>query len=174
MKASANAKPLILSWRHDVLYCDLYAITWGLLSWFATNTHYPYWCYIRGGTPILEDGGELSLYWPQFLTFSDPIGSLSMPNSIILTPFFNKKLSFDTFEAICTNFLLDFRSCCPPFSLLLDLFEPSFLQTLRSRWVHYFHVCWTLPSLHRTFGEVPPPWCYIWHPEDSLGNLCPF
>ncbi len=36
-----------------------------------------------GCTSILEDDGELLLYWPLFLTFSDPIESLFMPNSIL-------------------------------------------------------------------------------------------
>ncbi len=114
-------------------------------------------------TPILEDGGEFPLYWPPFLTFSDPIGSFFMPDSILLTLsfcrkicclshlvpeiiwhkvglFFHKNLSVDTFEAICTTFLLDFWSCWPPFSLLLDIFDSSFKKKkLRSHWVYFFH-----------------------------------
>ncbi len=50
---------------------------------------------LEGGcTSILEDGGELPLYWPPFLTFSNPIGSLFMPNSILLTPFLCRKKLF--------------------------------------------------------------------------------
>ncbi len=66
--------------------------------------------------------------------------------------FFHKNLLFDTFEAICNTFLLDFRSCWPPFSLLLDIFDSSFLQSLRSHWVHFFN--WGLGS--------PPPQLKIW------------
>ncbi len=46
----------------------------------------------EGGTPIPEGGRELPLDWLPFLTFSDPIVSLFMPNSILLTPFSSKKI----------------------------------------------------------------------------------
>ncbi len=117
-----------------------------------------------GGTPILEHGEELPLYWPPFLTFSDPIGSFFMPNSILLTPSFCRKIGLCQshlvpeiiwpkvgliihknlfyFEVFCTNFLLDFRSCWPPFLQFLDLFDPSFLQNLRSCWVHFSSRAW--------------------------------
>ncbi len=57
--------------------------------------------------------------------------------------FFHKNLSFHILEAICTNFLFEIWSCWPPFSLILDLFDPSFLQNPRSRWVHFLIACWT-------------------------------
>ncbi len=144
--------------------------------WIApSNKHF------MGGVTILEgEGGGRALPYlkmvgnfrsidSRFRHFPIPLGPFSMPNSILLTPsfcrkiglslshlvpeiiwhkiciFFHKYLSFDTFEAICTHFPLDFRSYWPPFSLLLDLFDPSFLQNLRSRWVHLFIVSWTSP-----------------------------
>ncbi len=56
---------------------------------------------------------------------------------------FHQNLSFDSFEAFCINFLLHFLSSWPLFSLFLDIFDPTFLQYLRSTLIH--------------FGEVPPP-----------------
>ncbi len=70
--------------------------------------------------------------------------------------FFHKNLSFDTFEAICTNFLLDFWSCWPPFSLLLDPFfflTSHFYKTLDPA-VSIFS-CVLDP--HRKCGEMSPP-----------------
>ncbi len=83
-----------------------------------------------GGTPILEYGGKFTLYWSPFFIFSQPIWALFNPKSILFTLsfwriflslsylvpgiiwpklgiFFQQNLLFDTFEAICTNFLLD-------------------------------------------------------------------
>ncbi len=68
--------------------------------------------------------------------------------------FFHTNLSFHTVEAICTTFLVDFRSCWSPFSLLLDFDDSSFLQNLRSSWVHFsMHA---VPPLPRQFCEVLP------------------
>ncbi len=76
--------------------------------------------------------------------------SLSHLVSEIIWPkvslFFHKNLSFDTFEAICANFLLDFRYCWTPFSLL-ELFDPSFLQNRRYCWVHFFTTCCPPPKI---------------------------
>ncbi len=44
--------------------------------------------------------------------------------------FFHKYLSFDTFEAICTNFLLDFRSCWSTFHCYYIVLTPHFYKTL--------------------------------------------
>ncbi len=94
---------------------------------------------------------ELNLIDPLFLL--KKIGfSLSHLFPEIIWPkvglIFNKNLSFDHFEAFCVNFLLDFRSCWPPFLQFLDLFDPSFLQNLRSCWVHFFIACWIpLPKI---------------------------
>ncbi len=44
--------------------------------------------------------------------------------------------------------LYDFRSNWSPFLLILNLFEPSFSQNLRSNWVNSFFMCWTrLPNI---------------------------
>ncbi len=40
----------------------------------------------------------------------------------------HENVLFNCFKAFRINFLLDFRSNCPPFSLLLDHFTPTFLQ----------------------------------------------
>ncbi len=60
--------------------------------------------------------------------------------------------SFDGFESLCTNFLLDFWSRWPYFSLFLNLFDASFLQVHRSNWVHFF-IAWLTP--YQIFVEVP-------------------
>ncbi len=91
-------------------------------------------------------------YWPPLsaekicLSLSHLIPEIIWPKVGL---FFHKSLSFDTFEAICTTFLLDFRSCWPLFSLLLDIFDSSFFS-LNAR-----------PPQHWKFGEVfPPPPAY--------------
>ncbi len=97
-------------------------------------------------------------YWPHFS--AEKIGlSLSHLVPEVIWPKvglkFHTNLSFDHFEAfVPIFFLLDFRSNWPPFLQFLDLFDPSFLQNLRSCWVHFFIACWTL---NQKFGEVPPP-----------------
>ncbi len=97
-------------------------------------------------------------YWPPLsaekicLSLSHSVPEIIWPK---VGQFFHKNLSFDTFEAICTTFLLDFQSCWPPFSLLLDIFDSSFLKNLRSSWIHFFHcvldhpppkIWWSAPS----------------------------
>ncbi len=52
---------------------------------------------------------------------------LSYLVSYILGP-----VMFNRFEAFCINFLLDFRSNWPPFSLVWNLFDPWFSHNLRS------------------------------------------
>ncbi len=70
--------------------------------------------------------------------------------------FVHKNLSFNTFEATCANFLLDFRYCWPPFSLLLLFLTPHFYKTLDSVGsIFSLHAGPLGP--HRKFGEVPPP-----------------
>ncbi len=106
-----------------------------------------------GGTPIIEHGGELPLYWPPFLTFSDPIaiGSLflcptrsyshplsaekiglplshSVPE-IIWPKFglnFHKNLSFDHFEAFIPILSLIFHLIDP---LFCSSYTPHFYKT---------------------------------------------
>ncbi len=105
------------------------------------------------------------------MTFSDPIGSLfhaSTPSDWPpLSATANKsiqpyhwlhlvlKISGPkiglTFTKICLwqfwsilfKFFIGFRSSWPPFSLFLNLFDPSFLQNLRFYWVHLFILWWT-------------------------------
>ncbi len=55
-------------------------------------------------------------------------------------------------------FSLNFRSNWPPFSLILNLFDPSFSQNLRSNWVQILFVCWTwVPKIWWS----PPPRVWI-------------
>ncbi len=133
-----------------------------------------------GALPYLKMVGNIH-HWCPFLTFSNPILSLFMHNSILLNPsvgrkiylsvshfvpeiiwpkvglFKKKNLSFDIFEAICITLLLHFRSCWTPFSLLLDLFDTSFLQNLRSCWVHFLsHAGPPSPPL-KIWWSAPPP-----------------
>ncbi len=96
-----------------------------------------------GRTPILEDGGELPLYWPpvfdifqsHWVPFLCPTRSfcrkkicLSLSHLVpeIIWPkvglFCHKNLSFDTLEAICTTFLLHFRSFWPPIFIVIRYF----------------------------------------------------
>ncbi len=96
-----------------------------------------------GGTPILEHGWELPVYWPPFLTFFDPIGSFFYIQLDLIDPIFlqkkiglslshlvpeviwpkvglhfHKNLSFDHFEAFV-----------PIFSLIFDLINPLFCSS---------------------------------------------
>ncbi len=50
------------------------------------------------------------------------------------------------FFPFCINFRLDFRSNWPPFSLVLDLIDLSFLQNFRSDWVHFIYRVPNLPT----------------------------
>ncbi len=122
----------------------------------------------REGTPILGHGMEVPLWWPPVLGIFNPIGSLfytstrsdwpplssekielSLLHSVpeTLGPkfgiIFHQNLLFNRFQAFCINFLLNFRSNWPPFSLILNFFDPSFSQKLRSNWVQIFIACWT-------------------------------
>ncbi len=103
--------------------------------------------------PYLNIVGDFPSIDPCFRHFLIPLDPLFMLNSILLTCYFcrknwfvfitfssrknspkvgliiHKNLSVDHFEAFCTNYLLG--------GLIFDLFDPSFLQNLRSRWVHF-------------------------------------
>ncbi len=61
---------------------------------------------------------------------------------------------------VCITFLLHFLSCWPPFSLLLDLFDSSFSQNLRSHWVHFFHCMLDTPSDNLVKRTFLLPWAY--------------
>ncbi len=100
-------------------------------------------CTSRGGTPILRHGREVPRWWPPFWGFpfwgpplsAEKIGlSLSHLVPEILGPKFGiiflQNLLFNRFYVFCINFLLYFRSKLPPFSLILNLFDPHFHKTL--------------------------------------------
>ncbi len=100
------------------------------------------------GTPIFEGGRELPQDWPLFLTFSDPIGSLLWPTWSYWPPFSGEKirlslshlvpeiiwpkvgqicqqnLSFDRFQAFCTNLFPWFLILLTPFFIVLRSFSP--------------------------------------------------
>ncbi len=115
------------------------------------------------GIPILRHCMEVPLWWPRLLRFLiqldhnliDPlilqkkIGlslSLLVPEILGLKDglFFHQNVLFNRFQAFCMNFFLDFRSNWPPFSFILNLFNPSFLQNLRSGWTWLPKIRWSM------------------------------
>ncbi len=77
------------------------------------------------------------------------------------------------FSILC-QFTLNFRSNWPPFSLILNLFDPSFSQNLRSDWVQIFFTCWTrVPNI---WWSTPSPrykaYCSSHH-RVSINNIYP-
>ncbi len=60
-----------------------------------------------------------------------------------------------SFYVFCVNVLIDFRSIWPSFSLILDLFNPSFLQNLRSDWIQICIMFWT--RLQTIWWSTPHP-----------------
>ncbi len=146
-----------------------------------------------GGTPILEHGGNFRSIDPHFWHFPIPLGLFLCPTRSYWPPLsaeniglslshlvpeiiwpkvgliFYKNLSFDHFEAICINFLLDFRSCWHPFFTVLISFWPLiFTKHYIPLGPIYHHV---LDPPYQTFGEVSPP-----TPELSMckGGLLPY
>ncbi len=78
---------------------------------------------------------------------------------------FYQNVLFNRFYAFCINFHLDFLSNWSPFSLILDLFDPSFSQNLRSDCVQLFFTCWTwLPTI---LSSSP------WEPIRGRGQIRP-
>ncbi len=70
------------------------------------------------------------------------------PKCIILTDF----------KHFVSIFSLFFLFNWPPFSLILNLFDPSFSQTVSSDWVQFFFACWTwLPEI---WWSTHPPLQY--------------
>ncbi len=54
------------------------------------------------------------------------------------------------------NFLRDFQSKWSPFSLILNLFDPSFSQNLRYNCVQFLFACWTrLPKIWWSSPSLP-------------------
>ncbi len=62
------------------------------------------------------------------------------------------------FKHFVSIFILIFNPIDHPFSLILDVFDPSFSQNLRSDWVQHFF-SYAEPG-YQTFGEVPP-WAIV-------------
>ncbi len=128
--------------------------------WENTSTH--------------EGGRKLPWDWPPFLTFTNPVEfpfycstrsqwplllqkKICLSLSHLVTKIIYKNMSVDSFDTFCNKFLFDFHSYWPPF-LFLDLFDSSFLQNLRSDWVHLFIVSWTLPTnIFMKYPLHPPP-----------------
>ncbi len=135
---------------------------------------YYYWgCLQWEGTPLLRHGKEVC---PPFLRFSIQFDPILLLHAIWLTPAFCRKNRFvsitfssrdildlnlincffffffqpfyllNSFKAFWINALFVFQSNWPPFSLILDHFDLSFLQkffiTCRTRLPK---ICWSLP-----------------------------
>ncbi len=138
--------------------------------------------------PYLHMVGRFCGDDPHFEDFQSNWVPILYPNTIQLTPSFCRKIglslshlvpeilgpkfglifhqnvSVNRFEAFCINFLLDFQSNWP-FSLILDLFDPSFSQNLRSDWVQNVFACWTW--LLKIWWSTPHQGCdsyqHTWH-----------
>ncbi len=96
---------------------------------------------------------QVTLFHPKKIRLS--LSHLVLEKIGLIAGMFHQNLSFDSFEAFCTNFLLDFPSSWSPFPLFLDIFNPSLWHNLKSDCVHSF--MWLTPLPYWTFGEVPPP-----------------
>ncbi len=86
-------------------------------------------------------------YWPPLS--AEKIGlSLSHSVSEIIWPkvgiYFTEICHLTLLKQVVPIFSLifDLVTCRPLFPLLLDIFVPSFLQNLRSRWVHFIIAWW--------------------------------
>ncbi len=93
---------LVLQWRVHiyVIHSDLMRyntdITYTKNLYFSIidkRLGYYSLCSRGGGTPILEHGGELPLYWPPFVTFSDPIWVPFYVQFDLIDPLFLQKKS---------------------------------------------------------------------------------
>ncbi len=124
----------------------------------------------RGICSVILHSRQINLYLP-WKKNTNVLISLSLPRShcVVLThtvatlyrcitvfaPNVSPKCIINRFEAFCINFLFDFQSNWPHFSLILDLFDPSFSQNLRSDLVQIFFTCWT--RLLKILWSPPPP-----------------
>ncbi len=118
------------------------------------------WHMPREGTPILGHGREVLQRWPPFFRFTIWLGPYFMPHHHLIDPLFLQKTNclshllpeicgpkvdlifhqnvlFISFEAFCMKFHLDFHPIDPHLSLVLDIFDPSFSQNIRSDWYHF-------------------------------------
>ncbi len=101
-------------------------------------------------------------YWPPLL--AEEIGlSLSHLEPEIISPkvglIVHKNLSFDHFEAFCTNFLLDFRFCWPPFLVLRSFWPLIFTKPQIPMGPFFHHVL--DPPLPKIWWSTPPGAWYI-------------
>ncbi len=100
------------------------------------------------GTPILGHGREVPQWWPPFWGFSIRLGPYFIPQHNLIDPSFCRKnrfvsITFSSRDTRTYQFFPWFS-----FSLILDLFDPSFSQKRRSYWVQTFFTCWTrLPKI---------------------------
>ncbi len=60
------------------------------------------------------------------------------------------------FKHFASNFWLSFDPVHPSFSLVLDPFDPSFLQNLKSCLVHFFHRVLNSPTINLVKYPLPP------------------
>ncbi len=63
------------------------------------------------------------------------------------------------FKHFVSIFSLIFNPIDLPFSLILNLFNPSFSQNLRSDWVQFLFMCSTQQA--NCLWSTPPPWVMI-------------
>ncbi len=133
----------------------------------------------EGGTLIIRHGRKAPRWWPLCDCQSNLV-PIVWCNQIWLTPSFFRKiclclshlvpeihghkvgLILHHFFPFCINFHLNFRSNWPPFSLVLDLIDPSFYKTLDL--IGSIFLSCAEPH-YRKFGEVPP------HPRPFTHNL---
>ncbi len=128
------------------------------------------------GDPILEHGREVLPWWPPCWGFSIRLGPYCIPQHNPIGPLFlQKKIGLSLLHLVpemlgpkmdlifhqnvfCIKFLLDFRSNWPPFSLMIDLSDPSFVQNRRSDWTQFVIACWAwLPKTFVKSNQDPPP-----------------
>ncbi len=130
-----------------------------------------------GGTPILGLGRGSAVMTPVFEIFN-PIGSIFYNSTqsdwvigLSLSHLVPEKLGpkvgviftkmyyltdFKHFVSIFPSFSIQLT----PFSISFKFFDPSFLQKLRSDWVHFFFVCCTrVPTI---WWSTPPGHEDLW------------
>ncbi len=133
-------------------------------------------------TPILRNGRKVPQWWTPVFVIVNLIWSLlysatrsdrpplstekiSLCLSLLVPEICGHKVVkiLHHLFPFCINFHLNFWSNWPPFSLLLDLIDPSFLQNFRSEWVHFFYHVPNLPT--ENMVKYPP------HPRPFTHSL---
>ncbi len=111
------------------------------------------------------------------ISLSHLVPEIPVPKDGLL---FHQDGLFGRFKTFRINFPLPFLYYWPPFSLILNLFELSFLQNRRSDWVHFFHV---LNPATENLVKYPTPlentpssgFGEIWlFPHNHLRSVCKF